>query len=180
MNFPQKIWQCFFEWKCPKADTSTDIRNADVVIGLSCGFRVDGPGLTNEALAKVITKLQRLRPLPLILQKEIALCLPDLPETIVISEHRFPDKYLHTHEVLSQAKKICEERGWKKAIIIAHPYHYWRALRTTEKLGLGIITMGIEEIPPDEKSVHPWTRRNWRIFVWEIVMRFFFLLRRWI
>ena len=130
------------------------------VIGFSFGFRKDGnkiiPGLSNKQLALCIK--ERFARLQKILQFEIADALGD-STAIRIEKHRTPSAYLNTREVAEQALVIMKERGYKKPIIVAHPFHMPRTDAICQKLGMQTIAPhGLESVQFDQKSEQPWTR----------------------
>ncbi len=175
MNFIVKLLQCLFCWRI-KPDSEEKVKNADVIIGQSFGLRQDGPGKSNEALAKIVRGLNEKYKIPLVLQWEIADCLPDLPIFYVTKEHRIKGEYLDTYEVLFQAKTICKKRGWKKAIILAHSDHHWRCMMVAKKLEFELIAIDTSSVPYDELSTQSWTKSVIRFIPREIVARIVYLL----
>ena len=177
MIFFIKLFFCFFCWKV-EAGSEKEISEADVVVGQSFGLRKDSPGISNEALAEIAKKLHGWYGLPLVLQWEISDCLPDLPKAGTIREHRVGGKYLDTYEMLFQAKILCRQKGWKKAIILAHPDHYWRCAMTAKKIGFEVLAVNTSSVPYDELSVQSWTRSAIKFIPREIVARLLYLFTK--
>lgn len=141
------------------------IKDGDCVIGFSFGFRKEGnkktPGLSNEDLARFIEK--KLYNKPLILQFEInnALNLQTDQPIYKIKKHRVKDQYLSTDEVALQAIEIMKKNNWKKAIIIAHPYHMPRVDAICKQLKIKTIApKGLKSVRFDPLSSQEWTRNK--------------------
>lgn len=174
-----ELWKCFFNWKV-EPSAKTELSNAEVILAQSFGFCESGHSKSNKALARIIDDLHQTYGVPLILQWHIADCLPNLPKAGVIYKHRTERKYLDTYEVLSQSMEICREKGWWKAIIVAHPDHYWRVKQVAEKLGFEVVSIDTTSVPYDRKSVQFSTKN---ICFWlprEIVARIVYFMRGWI
>lgn len=150
-----------------------ELKDADCVIGFSFGYRGRGkhiePGLSNQDLANVA--IRHYDKLPKILQWEIADAYIDQhkdhhPPIVRISKHRQRGKYLDTFEVAAQAKEAMRQRGWKKAVLLAHPYHLPRVQAVCTRLGIDWVATddlrGAVEF--DLKSTQKWTRdlEAWR------------------
>ena len=179
MSFLKKLVQCFFAWRVPPSGEDA-LRHAEVALVQSFGLRRGAPGLSNGALANIARGLYKSYGLPLVLQWEIADCLPDLQKAGVIRKHRTPGDYLDTYEVLVQSAEICREHGWRKAIIVAHPDHVWRVMKTAEKLGLETAIPDLVSVPYDSLSLQPWTRGKRKFVSREIIARLLYLVRGWI
>ncbi len=196
MDFLRKLWQCFFCWRVASEKNKIKLCCADVVLAQSFGRRKEGPGLSNETLARIAFYTSIISDsvhLPLILQWEINSCFPAAGRTGVIRRHRQAGKYLDTREMLAQAWEICQKpKGvyflpgvpinmpWKKAIIVAHPDHMWRVMRTAEKIGFEVMVADTSSVPYDKESVQWWTRGQARFIPREILTRVLYLLRGWI
>lgn len=182
MNFFLKLLElgkCFFCWGV-KPSAENEVRTGQAIIAQSFGFRKSGPGLSNRALAKIIDDLYQSYRLPLVLQWEIADYLPNLPKAGVIYKHRIEGKYLDTYEVLSQSMEICNRKGWRRVIIVAHPDHYWRVVSVAKKLGFEVVSIDTSSVPYDMESMQFSTKN--RCFWWprEIVARLVYFIRGWI
>jgi len=134
----------------------------DCVIAFAFGYRQVGghiePGSSNQQIAGHI--IEAYFRLPKIVQHEIADALPPTARAVYrIEQHRQPGEYLDTREVAVQAKDIMDRHGWKKAIIIAHPYHLPLADATCQKLGIATVApSGLSAIGFDPDSAQDWTR----------------------
>ncbi|MEK7160852.1 MAG: hypothetical protein AAB724_02390 [Patescibacteria group bacterium] len=196
MEFLKKLWQCFFCWRVAPEESRLKLCGTDVVIAQSFGGRKDGPGLSNEALAKIAFYASMVSDpvrLPVILQWEIVGCFPGGEMVGVIHRHRQTGKYLDAREMLAQAWEICQKSKdvwfrpekqvdlfWKKAIIVAHPDHMWRVMKAAEKIGFEVMAADTTGVPYDKESVQWWTRSRFRFRAREIPARIYYLLRGWI
>lgn len=150
-----------------------DAAKADCVIGFSFGYRGKPgavmPDLSNEDLASVA--IRHYAKLPKIFQFEIADAYnaakgPAAKTIFRIAKHREDGKYLDTREVAEQAKLEMDKRGWRVAIILAHPYHMPRCDAVCRRLGIETVTphdvKGAVEF--DLQSVQRQTRNltDWR------------------
>ena len=82
MKYIIKLFQCFFCWRV-RPNSEKEIRNAETVVGQSFGLRERSSGRSNEAMADIARKMHSQYNLPLVLQWEVADCLPDLPKAFV-------------------------------------------------------------------------------------------------
>lgn len=178
MRFLIKLWQCFFTWKVKPEESS--LGRSQVVLAQSLGYREKDPGLSNRALAKVVASLYHGFGLPLVLQWEVADCIPELPKVGVIRKHRREGEYLDTYEVLAQSAEICKAHGWQRAILVSHPDHCWRVKKTAERLGFKVTVPDTSLVPYDPESCQPWTRTRAKFLLRELPARLFCLLKGWI
>jgi len=119
------------------------------------------PGLSNKALSRVVARLAKKFNLPVIAQWEIADCIPELfksGNSLIIHQHRDKGQYLDTYEVLYQAKIHCDEFGYKRSLIVAHPDHVPRCAALAKKLGFEVAVADTSEVPYDPESIQEWTR----------------------
>lgn len=179
MHFLKKFLCCFFCWKVV-ASPEEELLKADVVLGQSFGLRKTSSGDSNKALAKIAKRLHKKYGLPLILQWEIADCLHKLSKAGIIREHRVKGKYLDTYEALSQAKIICDRYGWKKAVILAHPDHYWRCVMTAKRLGFVTVAVDTSRVPYDPLSIQKWTKTSLRFIPYDFAARMHHLYKGYI
>lgn len=129
----------------------------------SFGARKDGPGTSNEALAKAIMRIYGdfEKSPKLIIQKDTADAFPgDFEIDKIISEHEKAGKYLDSYEVSRQCAEYCRENNIKNLLVFAHPDHIWRVKKVTEKFGLNCLVAS-SEVPYDKKSSQIWTRSKW-------------------
>jgi hypothetical protein len=175
IRFFVKLWQCFFMWKVPSHQRQL-LSTADVIIGQAFGMRHDSPGISNQALGEQADTVQKETGKPLILQGEIADCLPDRGQGIVIRKHSLPGKYLDTYEFLWQAHLFCQLQRQNQVILIAHQDHRWRVMMVAKKLGFTIIIPDSPPIPYDHQSTQWWTRRRSLFLIREIPARILYVL----
>ncbi|MDD5547362.1 MAG: hypothetical protein PHN74_00465 [Candidatus Pacebacteria bacterium] len=173
-----KLVKLFFYWRADPAP----LNGEDVVIAQSFGLRNGGPGLSNEALVKIVKDIRCLKPKTLVIaQWEIGDQLGSFPNLQIIREHRERGKYLDTREVLAQAKEYCKKKNvGKKAIIVAHPEHYLRVQWAAEKMGFKVTPIFTQQVPYDKESIQPWTRSKTRFIAREVPARILYLLKGWI
>lgn len=159
-----------------------ELGEAHAIIALSFGLQPNRLGLSNKWISIIVKTLYEKYHLPLVLQKEIADCLPDLDKvTTSTSDHNvFSGKYLDTHEVLELMEKFCRNQGYTRIILVAHPDHMRRVAKIAEKFGLsGYIPREISHIPYDPYSIQWWTRGKFLFFIREVPTRIFYKIRGW-
>ncbi len=161
---------------------------ADCVVGFSFGYRGKRhvtPGLSNQDLANVALKDHA--ELPKIFQFEIADAYlkaggKDADKIIRISKHRVPKKYLDTYEVALQAKEIMERKGYRTALLLAHPYHMPRVQAVATRLGIDWVADADERgaVEFDPLSTQKWTRSldKWRGY--EPLALMYYRLKGWL
>lgn len=138
------------------------ISGSDCVVAFAFGYRKVGnaivPGLSNQQMANYLN--ERYFRLPKIAQFEVADALSNTSQSVYrIEQHRQPGLYLETREVAEQAKQIMDLHGWKKAVIVAHPYHMPRADAVCQKLGIQTVApSGLGVIGFDPDAAQEWTR----------------------
>lgn len=174
--------------------------DADCIIGFSFGYRSVRkkvlPGLSNQDLANVA--LKHYPDLPKILQFEIADAYVeaggDASNIIRITKFRGHSqkedaaemddvaKHLDTREVAAQAQLIMKQRGWKSALLLAHPYHMPRVQAVCTRLGIDWVTTGDERgaVEFDPMSAQKWTRNldQWRGY--EPLALMYYRLKGWL
>ncbi len=175
MNFFIKLFHCFFCWKIPPNDKG-DLLDADVIIGHSFGLRKKDPGVSNQIMGDLAHTLHDLYHLPLVLQWEIADSIPSVQKEFIVREHHIKGMYLDTYESILQLRTFCKKKDWHKAIIIAHPDHYWRCMMVAKKLGFDVIVIDTSSVTYDSLSIQFWTRSAMRFIPREIIARILYLL----
>jgi len=188
-NFLRGVWWCFFSWEVVPADDE-ELHKCQVALAQSFGLREDGPGLSNEALAEILRRLQSVYPhlAPPLVQWEIRDALPkEYVLSFVVKKHRVEGKYLETREVFAQQAEVCHENGWKRVIAVAHPDHMGRVCEVIRAFKLDPVPFPITpsaadttDVPYDLLSSQWWTRGRKRFLVREIPSRLYYLLRGWI
>lgn len=180
MGFLRKVFCCIFCWKVK--NSNEEMKESEVVLALSFGLRDNTSGTSNLQLATIVKEICHRYAIPVIAQWEISdtCILADVIKAGVVRGHRTKGKYLDTLEVLMQSIEICKRRGWKKAIIVAHPDHLWRCVAIAKKLGFKAVVADTSFVEYDAKSIQPWTRSRMRFVPREIASRFLFLFKGWI
>ena len=139
-------------------DSSRDI--PECIVGFSLGMRKESAGAVNEALGMEVNMFLSgwPRPVPLILQHEIASCVngPRIMKAKVIEKHRDDGAYLDTREVGVQAWLTMRENGWKTCVVLAHKDHAERCAAVMRKLG-AVVTGTITTNVYDRLSTQWWT-----------------------
>lgn len=174
------LFGCFFSWK---VKPSENLEEAEVFIVQSFGRRKKSSGKSNEELADEIRRFHRTHPRLLILQWEIANCLTDLENWIVLIVRKHlivPDKYLDSREVKRQAAEEMKKRGWKTAVLFSQPWHNWRCKKVLEVLGVRVLIPRIKKIHFDWKSVQLWTKCLLFWIIREIPARLEYFRKKWI
>lgn len=133
-----------------------------VVLGFSFGHRGQEPGISNEAIAETI---RRLDPDIIAVQWEIGKALRNLGITPrqEVTRHRMIGRYLDTEEVANQmlsCLNFLHILRPQNAIIyvVAHPAHLSRCIRIIRKLSGAEVIPVHANIPYDPKSHQIWTR----------------------
>lgn len=149
-----------------------------VVIGFSFGHRGSEPGISNEAMAKVI---QKLAPDIVSVQWEIGKALRKLnvaPHHEVLT-HQKPGHYLDTEEVARQMLDFLRGSSLQNETIsvVAHPVHLPRCVRILRKLGVTMVAPVHASIPYDPQSQQIWTRSPLLIHIREILAFPIYLFR---
>lgn len=189
MTYFRKLWECLFYWRLPAA-TVQDMENAQVILTQGCGRDVNYPGHANDTLARVLLGLHEQYPeLPMYPQEEVAdssLCeglsfagVVRQPSGLTKGRSTF-DKWDTTTIVAEQAK-FCHLRGYRRAIVVAAPFHQWRAVRVMEKNGLEpiIAPMPIGDHHYQNKNDHSrWFHQPWRWKLRELVARLMYTFGR--
>lgn len=180
--------------------TTSEAVLPDCVIGFSFGYRADHrkvtPGLSNQDLANVA--LKHYANVPKILQFEIADAYAasggDMAKVERISKFRAAGNktnaqemaavmtHLDTREVGVQAQAIMEHRGWKTAVLLAHPFHMPRVQAVCTKLGIAWVATADERgaVEFDPLSDQKWNRDidHWRGY--EPLALMYYRLKGWL
>lgn len=68
------------------------------------------------------------------------------------------DTSTSTRENARFAADICRARGWKRVVVVSHPYHLWRARRDFRRRGLVVYTSPVRG---GQVDFNFWLRLNW-------------------
>lgn len=173
----QTLWQCFAVWHVKP----TSLQGAEAILSQAGGnIDKETPGKINEHLATIIRELHEQSQLPLILQGEITPCLPDLPILAQTPQQQDAHRYLSTRDVCLFQKRVCEERGFRRVIVVAFGHHMWRAVRATERVGLEVLVPPGIQNAYDPKSSQWFCRSPFLFVPREIMVRLYFLMRGWL
>lgn len=139
------------------------------------------PGTLNEYLGQRVRQIYSLNTqLVLIVQGEVYPTVTDLPVAYRIpkqSERR--SGWITTHRVNQLALIHCEmEKLSKKAIVLSHRDHLWRAVMSAKKLGFQVFIPFVEDTPRDPLC-SKWWRRSKKISIgMEVGKRLQYLVQR--
>jgi len=166
---------------------ASDVTPAHCVVALSFGYRraptgLREPGPCNEYLASTALATNHGR--PIIAQAEIDQAIRSLREGLgadyVIRSARNPERYLDTHECALQVRSIMDDRGWKTAVLIAHPHHLPRAREVFAGLDIETVTPAGVRAIWDPTSGQVWTRSRPACTVRELLALWLYQRRGWI
>lgn len=167
--------------------TTGDVGSAHCVVTVSFGYRLgrDGirqPGPCNEYLATIALGTSNGR--PIVAQTEIDQAIRSLQAgtgaDYVIRSARDPQRYLDTHELALQVRCIMNDRGWKTAVLIAHPHHLPRAQAVFAALDIETATPAGVRAIWDPRSSQVWTRSRPPWAVRELSALWLYQRRGWI
>jgi hypothetical protein len=103
-------------------------------------LRVIVPGPANEEIANVMTLSERGTLSPVVAQWEFsethAAKRGELKVQKILGSR---EDYRNTREILQEAKEYMDQRGWKTAVIVGHPWHLARCIWTAQKLGIQVV-----------------------------------------
>lgn len=175
----KRLWECLTVWRV----SPTSLEGAQAILAHAVGENSPSdPGLVNEFLASRIRELYRELQLPVIVQGELKLCLPDIPLTAVSPRQaETAPNYMNTYDIALWQKAECDKLGANRAVLVSYYPHYWRAMKTTEKVGLIVLVpSGLREIYDPNNSQY-WARHKWVNRLYELlVARPYSLLKGWI
>lgn len=175
------IIDCFGNWQVPPA-SDKQMRTADCIVAFSYGLdEGNQPGSTNEEEALIVSDLQRRWGLPLMLQWEVADCLPlKLRNHQIVRQHRIKGKDLDTREVAIQiAAELLRDPRYRP-IVVAHPLHMWRCMKSLDQLGFQSMAADTKGVQCNPHSVQKWCRSPARFVPHEIAGRLLYLKNGWI
>lgn len=144
----------FFQWKVPPS-SKTEIITAQVIIIHEFG-NMKWPSIAIKLLAKRAAALAKQYDIPVIAQYPSNSVLIEHGVTpVLVIDHNIshPGDHLDTQEVDSQVNELCQEKGWQRVLIMAHPDHVWRVVENIKSFGLiPIIPDCLDDIPYDKNS----------------------------
>ena len=172
------LWKCLTVWYIPA--TSLDGAQAILAHAADENSPTD-PGDVNRYNAEIIKNLYRRLHIPVIIQGELKPCLTDIPLTAVSPRQaETAPNYLSSYDIALWQKAECDKLGAKKVVLISYYPHYWRAVKTTEKVGLTVLVPpGLEEIY-DQNNSQWWAKYKWVNRLYELLARLHSTLKGWI
>ncbi|MEW8959526.1 MAG: YdcF family protein [Moorella sp. (in: firmicutes)] len=82
-----------------------------------------------------------LNPTPEGTAARLTLIARGIPPDVVYEEV----KSRNTRENLTEARKIMQQYGWKKAVIVTHDYHLLRAINEARRVGIDASGCGVQK-----------------------------------
>lgn len=158
----------------------TDIGKV-AVIGLAFGKGVCDANREIAETIRQFVSLQKNFTVEVIVQDDVAQCLPDI-KSIVISEHKEkPGAYLDTYEVMRQAKEVISSQGIVDVVIVAHPSHYPRCAAVAKRMGLRVVPLiELNGIPYNRRNEQKWTTSPLRWWPRELLARIVYFVEGYI
>ncbi|MFA6551966.1 MAG: hypothetical protein WCT19_00500 [Candidatus Paceibacterota bacterium] len=189
MRFLKTLFECFFVWRFRPNKIDHSIcspcpfyEDVDVIIVHAGGDRVDGqPGEINKYLVDAIFDVTVCikRVLPVIAQGEMTQCLADTDFPLLgnIPSQRNNGAYIDTVDVAKAHKRICEEYGFKKPILVSYQPHLWRAYMVSKKIGLDVIVADVPDCVYEPECSQKWMRHWYSNAVRELACRLVWLFQ---
>lgn len=174
----KRLWECLTVWRV----APTSLCGAQAILVHAAGENSpNDPGLVNEFLSDIVRRLHRQLKIPVIIQGEIKPCLSDVPLFAVSPRQGESGKYLTSWDIALWQMRECEKIGAKTVVVVSYYPHYWRAVKTSEKVGFTVLTpVGLREIY-DPNNSQKWARSKWVNRLYEFFLaRPYSFLRGWI
>lgn len=173
------LWEALFTWRL----APTSLASAQAIVSHAAGENdPSDPGLVNRHLAAQVRNLYRQLQVPVIVQGELAPCLPDVPLAAVSARQaEAAPHYLTTFDITCWMRRECVQRSISRVVLVSYYPHYWRGVRAARRLGLTVlIPPGITELY-DPHNSQWWARRKWTNRAYELfVARPFSVLQGWV
>jgi len=143
------------------------------IVAFAFGYRKDGPGTSNRALARVVERLMIDYPdAVVVLQHEILDCLYGFPHSKrihFVRWHKNSGQYLDSEEVMRQAAEYFNEAYVKKIFIVAQPFlHLHECISLAKQSGFEPVVPTKMKIPFDKQSEQEWTRSRTKLLAYAI------------
>ena len=88
--------------------------------------------------------------------------------------------YVDTRTIALQMAEIVHRENYLRVVVVAHPRHMGRVVRTLARLGVSARpAANVADAPFDPLSVQPWTRGPVRWRIREAVSLLMYRVRRW-
>lgn len=140
MAFLKKLYLYLFVWDFPSVASDAEMQTAYAVVTQShspISLGNAGPG--NKIMASVARQISTKYGLPLLIQEEMELADPSIQYVHISKDPNrsgFSTSSWNTYEIAKLQKEFCDEKGWKRVIVVAHPDHMMRAVAVYQMLGL--------------------------------------------
>lgn len=176
-HFLKILWECFSVWHLKGTE---DLSSADCIVAHAGAETNSGhSGRMNKILGEKIKEILRDHPLPVIAQGELAKHLEGIGVRVFTQTPRQLEckEYIDTVWVTNFFKKICDQNGWKKPVLLSYHPHLWRGKMVAEKLGMEVIIPLIQSGIYDPECSQWWMRSSWFNTPREIACRLVWLLQ---
>ncbi len=178
----RRIFECVFVWGEPTP--KGNLQDAQLIVTQAMPDCEDGAfSDSNIATADMAERLQKELGIPIFPQAEVGRILSSRGVklagttkffgTVALTNKEYPG----SHGIARLQKKLCDERGWTKVLLVVPYPHAWRALWIYERLGLEVI------IPPRLPKIvfqKGLTQKRWdspfTAYPYELVVRLMSLL----
>jgi hypothetical protein len=176
-HFLTTLWGCLFVWHLKGTE---DFSGADCIFAHAGAYTVDGkPGKMNEYLVEVVIGLHKRTVLPIFAQGELARLLTERGVPVVGSTPLQAEskEYIDSVYVTRACKKLCDQNGWRRVIMVSYHPHLWRGKAVAEKLGMEVIIPKIRPGIYDPECSQKWMRSPWLNTPRELACRLVWLLQ---
>ena len=137
------------------------------------------PGRVNSALERLVRSLRVQYPdAPIFAQGELAALFDDLPSVVASPTLGDSPRYLGTRDIALWHQAECEKRGITRVVLVTAKTHYPRALGTTRKVGLKVVSADIPEVFSRRNPQRRWRYKPIAKF-YEFLARMYYRVRGW-
>ena len=171
--FLRRLFNCFFSWHILPA-TENELKTADCIVTQAFSRLSDGgAGPGNEILARVAETLQKRLSLPLLVQEEISIALPELRCDLIVksSSDGRSSATVNTYSVAKEQTLFCRKKGWKRVIVVVYPYHMGRAVWTYQRFGLDAIPAWVPQRGYEHPKLVHWVCQGGAIRICFMLLR---------
>jgi len=127
-------------------------------------------------LANEVQRLikEAVGPVLVVVQWEINLALPLGTVGYSVIEHRTPDEYLDSEEVMAQATEVFRKNGITEVIVVAQPFlQLTKCRKLARNTGFTVIKKKIRRIGFYKDSSQWWTRGPIRLLTYAVLQVLF-------
>lgn len=182
-GFLRKLVKCLFVWGQPTP--KGDPKDAQLIVVQSMSdCEGDVSSQTNLIVADYVCKYHERFGTPIFPQAEVGRILeeqhiPTVGETAFYSKVDLgSDEYIGSDGIARLQKRLCDEKGWTRVLVVASYPHAHRACWIYERLGLEVI------VPPALPKMwfeKQFSQGRWRrpisAYPYELLARLFFLYK---